>query len=77
MIVDYQVCFIGGLDLCFGRYDTFEHKVGDYPALVWPGKDYYNPRLVNFILEIFHWRNYSLTELWLGCYDKFCISPRF
>ncbi|KAK9288199.1 hypothetical protein L1049_016648 [Liquidambar formosana] len=44
VIVDYQICFIGGLDLCFGRYDTHEHKVGDYPPLVWPGKDYYNPR---------------------------------
>lgn len=44
VIVDYQICFIGGLDLCFGRYDTFEHKVGDNPPLIWPGKDYYNPR---------------------------------
>ncbi|XP_024029997.1 phospholipase D zeta 1 [Morus notabilis] len=44
VIVDYQICFIGGLDLCFGRYDTAEHKVGDCPPLVWPGKDYYNPR---------------------------------
>ncbi|KAG5549071.1 hypothetical protein RHGRI_014441 [Rhododendron griersonianum] len=44
VIVDYQICFIGGLDLCFGRYDTPEHKVGDYPPLKWPGKDYYNPR---------------------------------
>ncbi|XP_009146061.1 phospholipase D zeta 1 isoform X2 [Brassica rapa] len=44
VIVDHQVCFIGGLDLCFGRYDTFEHKVGDNPSVTWPGKDYYNPR---------------------------------
>ncbi|KAJ9699662.1 hypothetical protein PVL29_005502 [Vitis rotundifolia] len=44
VIVDYQICFIGGLDLCFGRYDTLEHKVGDHPPLMWPGKDYYNPR---------------------------------
>ncbi|KAH0838915.1 hypothetical protein HID58_092349 [Brassica napus] len=44
VIVDYQVCFIGGLDLCFGRYDTAEHKVGDCPPHIWPGKDYYNPR---------------------------------
>ncbi|XP_057488567.1 phospholipase D zeta 1-like isoform X1 [Actinidia eriantha] len=44
VIVDYQICFIGGLDLCFGRYDSFNHKVGDYPPMVWPGKDYYNPR---------------------------------
>ncbi|CAN1354944.1 Phospholipase D zeta 2 [Linum perenne] len=44
VIVDYQVCFIGGLDLCFGRYDTIEHRIGDHPAHLWPGKDYYNPR---------------------------------
>lgn len=44
VIVDNKICFIGGLDLCFGRYDTLEHKVGDYPVHTWPGKDYYNPR---------------------------------
>ncbi|XP_021282622.1 phospholipase D zeta 2 isoform X2 [Herrania umbratica] len=44
VIVDYQICFIGGLDLCFGRYDTVEHRVGDCPPITWPGKDYYNPR---------------------------------
>ncbi|GAB2277379.1 Phospholipase D zeta 1 [Dionaea muscipula] len=44
VIVDYRICFIGGLDLCFGRYDTVEHKVGDFSSLIWPGKDYYNPR---------------------------------
>ncbi|CAJ2662266.1 phospholipase D zeta 1-like isoform X2 [Trifolium pratense] len=44
VIVDNHICFIGGLDLCFGRYDAPEHKVGDVPPLMWPGKDYYNPR---------------------------------
>ncbi|KAK4388413.1 Phospholipase D zeta 1 [Sesamum angolense] len=44
VIVDHQICFIGGLDQCFGRYDSGEHKVGDYPSQIWPGKDYYNPR---------------------------------
>ncbi|XP_057538983.1 phospholipase D zeta 1-like isoform X2 [Amaranthus tricolor] len=44
VVVDNQICFIGGLDLCFGRYDTVDHKVGDLPPLNWPGKDYYNPR---------------------------------
>ncbi|KAF7817946.1 Phospholipase D zeta 1 [Senna tora] len=44
VIVDYNICYIGGLDLCFGRYDTTEHKVGDFPSEIWPGKDYYNPR---------------------------------
>nr|CAB3461725.1 unnamed protein product [Digitaria exilis] len=44
VIVDNQVCYIGGLDLCFGRYDSPEHKVADSPPIIWPGKDYYNPR---------------------------------
>ncbi|KAL8490601.1 hypothetical protein ACS0TY_022561 [Phlomoides rotata] len=44
VIVDHQVCFVGGLDLCFGRYDSGSHQVGDNPSEIWPGKDYYNPR---------------------------------
>ncbi|XP_062197558.1 phospholipase D zeta 1-like isoform X2 [Phragmites australis] len=44
VVIDNQVCYIGGLDLCFGRYDSPEHKVEDFPASTWPGKDYYNPR---------------------------------
>ncbi|XP_075516294.1 phospholipase D zeta 1-like isoform X1 [Primulina tabacum] len=44
VIVDHQICFIGGLDLCFGRYDSGDHKIGDHPSSIWPGKDYYNPR---------------------------------
>ncbi|KAK4755658.1 hypothetical protein SAY87_009415 [Trapa incisa] len=44
VIVDNQICFIGGLDLCFGRYDNSKHEVGDNPPIFWPGKDYYNPR---------------------------------
>lgn len=44
--MDHQVCFVGGLDLCFGRYDSGSHQVGDNPSEIWPGKDYYNPRFV-------------------------------
>lgn len=44
VIVDNQVCFLGGLDLCFGRYDNLEHRVHDSSSTTWPGKDYYNPR---------------------------------
>lgn len=49
VIIDYQICFIGGLDLCFGRYDTAEHRVGDCTPVTWPGKDYYNPRYISFM----------------------------
>ncbi|CAN4111032.1 unnamed protein product [Withania somnifera] len=44
VIVDNKICYIGGLDLCFGRYDTREHMLADQPPFIWPGKDYYNPR---------------------------------
>nr|XP_009790304.1 PREDICTED: phospholipase D p1-like isoform X2 [Nicotiana sylvestris] len=44
VIVDNKICYIGGLDLCFGRYDTREHNLADLPPSIWPGKDYYNPR---------------------------------
>lgn len=44
LIVDNQVCYLGGLDLCFGRFDNYKHQISDHPPLIWPGKDYYNPR---------------------------------
>ena len=44
VIVDHHVCFLGGLDLCFGRYDDPCHDLWDKPPSIWPGKDYYNPR---------------------------------
>lgn len=52
VIVDHQICFVGGLDLCFGRYDSGVHQVGDHPSQIWPGKDYYNPRYLRRLLII-------------------------
>ncbi|XP_062081905.1 phospholipase D zeta 1-like [Humulus lupulus] len=66
VIVDYQICFIGGLDLCFGRYDTIEHKVGDCPPIIWPGKDYYNPRES----EPNSWEDTMKDELERGKYPR-------
>ncbi|XP_068658826.1 phospholipase D zeta 1-like [Aristolochia californica] len=66
VIVDYRVCYIGGLDLCFGRYDTPEHKVGDYSQLIWPGKDYYNPRES----EPNSWEDIMKDELDRGKYPR-------
>ncbi|PWA85790.1 alpha-mannosidase 2 [Artemisia annua] len=40
------ICFLEGLDLCFGRYHTIEHIVGDGTPFAWIGNDYYNTRLV-------------------------------
>ncbi|KAM7469917.1 hypothetical protein LguiA_008100 [Lonicera macranthoides] len=66
VIVDHQTCFVGGLDLCFGRYDTTEHKVGDYPPFLWPGKDYYNPRES----EPNSWEDTMKDELERGKYPR-------
>lgn len=76
--IDNELAFVGGLDLCFGRWDTPEHiltddkpsgrnldkseteDLGDVHIVssgiagfpddpeVWPGKDYSNPRVLDF-----------------------------
>ncbi|KAL4949191.1 hypothetical protein BDW69DRAFT_80453 [Aspergillus filifer] len=51
-IVDGQVAFMGGLDMCYGRWDTHQHAlsdVHDHPAeIVFPGQDYNNARVLDF-----------------------------
>ncbi|RIA88728.1 hypothetical protein C1645_725752 [Glomus cerebriforme] len=54
VVVDCRIAFIGGLDLCFGRYDTRTHELadwnpdGDEQPTIWPGQDYSNPRIKDF-----------------------------
>ncbi|KAH3678225.1 hypothetical protein WICMUC_001654 [Wickerhamomyces mucosus] len=63
-IVDHTVAFVGGIDLCFGRYDTPDHVLSDdsphdfstrqntteesIKYQKFPGKDYSNPRVKDF-----------------------------
>lgn len=49
--VDQKVSFVGGLDLCFGRWDTHSHELFDEPGKPtdFVGKDYSNPRVKDFI----------------------------
>lgn len=56
LIVDDQIAFVGGLDLCFGRYDTHAHRLTDFDVnydrvndQFWPGQDYSNPRVKDFV----------------------------
>ncbi|KAI9907216.1 hypothetical protein PsorP6_003910 [Peronosclerospora sorghi] len=53
--VDQRVSFVGGLDLCFGRWDTHSHELFDEPGKPtnFVGKDYSNPRVKDFI-EVDH-----------------------
>ncbi|KPI38498.1 Phospholipase D1 [Cyphellophora attinorum] len=53
LIVDGRLAFMGGLDLCFGRWDTNQHSISDvHPSDVnltlFPGQDYNNARVMDF-----------------------------
>lgn len=75
-IVDHDVAFIGGIDLCFGRWDTPQHPVVDDKPTgfepsdgpkdaehcqLFPGKDYSNPRKHDF---------FRLNEPYEEMYDR-------
>ena len=52
IVIDQEIGFMGGLDLCFGRMDTKEHPLGDLPneqgEVIFPGQDYNNVRIADF-----------------------------
>ncbi|GAB0133885.1 hypothetical protein EsDP_00002279 [Epichloe bromicola] len=75
-IVDHDVAFLGGVDLCFGRWDCPQHPiVDDKPTgfetteqpkdaehcQLFPGKDYSNPRVQDF---------FRLSEPYEEMYDR-------
>ncbi|ODO00720.1 phospholipase D [Cryptococcus wingfieldii CBS 7118] len=52
-IVDSTIALMGGLDACFGRWDTHNHPLADvHPTEFWrtlfPGQDYNNNRVMDF-----------------------------
>ena len=51
VIIDQKIAFVGGLDLCWGRYDIGEHPITEkenkYNAYYYPGSDYINERQVD------------------------------
>ncbi|RMD41554.1 hypothetical protein DV735_g3568, partial [Chaetothyriales sp. CBS 134920] len=75
-VVDHTLAFVGGIDLCFGRWDTPQHTlIDDKPTgfasaaepkdadhcQLWPGKDYSNPRIQDF---------YALNKPYEEMYDR-------
>lgn len=75
-IVDHDVAFVGGIDLCFGRWDCPQHPVADDKPTgfeitdnpkdaehcqLFPGKDYSNPRVQDF---------FRLNEPYEEMYDR-------
>ena len=53
IVIDFDLAFIGGLDMCFGRWDARHHPLADaHPSGVqneiWPGQDFNNNRIMDF-----------------------------
>lgn len=53
VVVDNHFACIGGLDLCFGRWDTHTHPLADvhptdFSKTLFPGQDYNNSRIMDF-----------------------------
>ena len=79
-IVDHTLAFVGGIDLCFGRWDTPQHTVVDDKSTgfeaselpkdadhcqLWPGKDYSNPRVQDF---------FALNKPYEEMYDRSVVA---
>ncbi|KHJ34460.1 putative phospholipase d1 [Erysiphe necator] len=52
-LIDGKVAFMGGLDLCYGRWDTNDHPIADaHPTdlnkILFPGQDFNNARVYDF-----------------------------
>ncbi|EGG14833.1 phospholipase D1 [Cavenderia fasciculata] len=42
VVIDQSLAYLGGMDLCFGRYDTTNYYLNDNRELIFPGADYIN-----------------------------------
>jgi phospholipase D1/2 len=65
-LVDGRIAFMGGLDLCYGRWDTNQHSIadahpGDINRIVFVGQDYNNSRIMDF-QDVVHWQNNKLDR---------------
>jgi phospholipase D1/2 len=70
IVIDYDTAFIGGLDLCFGRWDNNQHPLSDvHPAGVsteiWPGQDFNNNRVMDF-QTVEDWKSNQLSKAEYG-----------
>lgn len=66
LIVDRKLAFMGGLDLCFGRWDTNSHPIadahpGNLDAVLFSGQDYNNARVYDFA-DVQRWSQNKLDR---------------
>ncbi|KAH0392672.1 phospholipase D/nuclease, partial [Aureobasidium melanogenum] len=65
-LIDDHIAFMGGLDLCYGRWDTNQHSISDaHPSdlnqIIFPGQDYNNARILDFS-DVAHWDQNKLDR---------------
>ncbi|TAQ91229.1 hypothetical protein B7494_g439 [Chlorociboria aeruginascens] len=65
-LVDRKLAFMGGLDLCFGRWDPNSHPLadthpGDLEEILYPGQDFNNARVSDFE-DVAKWQNNTLDR---------------
>jgi phospholipase D1/2 len=70
IVIDYAMAFIGGLDLCYGRWDEKQHPLSDvHPSgvhnNVFPGQDFNNNRILDFD-GVDDWTSNKLDKLQYG-----------
>ncbi|CAI6231777.1 unnamed protein product [Periconia digitata] len=70
IVIDYALAFIGGLDLCYGRWDNHQHPLADvHPSGVqneiFPGQDFNNNRIMDF-QSVEDWKSNQLSKAEFG-----------
>ncbi|KAF8540446.1 hypothetical protein BDD12DRAFT_880576 [Trichophaea hybrida] len=70
IVIDHKLAFIGGLDMCFGRWDMHQHPLADvHPESVaneiWPGQDFNNNRILDF-QNVNDWKQNHLDKTKYG-----------
>ncbi|PYI27422.1 phospholipase PldA [Aspergillus indologenus CBS 114.80] len=70
LVIDYALAFIGGIDLCFGRWDAHQHPLADvHPSNlkdeVFPGQEFNNNRIMDF-QSVQDWQQNELSKAEYG-----------
>ncbi|KAL5340373.1 hypothetical protein BJX70DRAFT_125022 [Aspergillus crustosus] len=70
IVIDHSLAFIGGIDLCFGRWDANQHPLADvHPnhlrSEVFPGQDFNNNRIMDF-QSVEDWQTNELSKAEYG-----------
>ncbi|OQD70485.1 hypothetical protein PENDEC_c023G02317 [Penicillium decumbens] len=70
IVIDYAMAFIGGIDLCFGRWDANQHPLADvHPGGlrddIFPGQEFNNNRIMDF-QSVDDWQSNELSKVDYG-----------